>query len=206
MAVTGPSASSFLTVYPTGETRPLAANLNFNAGDTVGNRAFVKLGTGGKVTIYNNTGSVDVIVDVNGWFTDSSVAGTAGVFTPLTPARISDNPIGAGATVAVQVTGQGGVPATGVARSCSTPPPSAPPPGWLTAFPTGVDQAGDVGPELRRRQDEVEPRRRGGGHRRQGRRVLVGRRPNPHRRRRLGLLVSSAARRFGRWWLTPTRR
>ena len=138
VAVTGPSASSFLTVYPTGETRPLAANLNFNAGDTLGNRAFVKLGTGGRVTIYNNAGSTDVIVDVNGWFTDSSVAGAAGVFTPLTPARILNVPVGAGSTVSTQVTGQGGVPAAGVSAvvlNTTAVTPGAG--GWLTAFPTG---------------------------------------------------------------------
>ena len=138
VAVTGPSASSFLTVYPTGEARPLAANLNFSAGDTVGNRAFVKLGTGGRVTIYNNAGSTDVIVDVNGWFTDSSVAGAAGVFTPLTPARILNVPVGAGSTVTAQVTGQGGVPAAGVSAvvlNATAVTPGAG--GWLTAFPTG---------------------------------------------------------------------
>ena len=55
-----------------------------------------KLGTGGKVTIYNNAGSTDVIVDVGGWFTDASVAGTAGAYTPLTPARILDTRDGTG--------------------------------------------------------------------------------------------------------------
>ena len=32
------------------------SNLNFDAGDTVANRAIVKLGTGGRVTIYNLAG------------------------------------------------------------------------------------------------------------------------------------------------------
>ena len=83
MAVTGTTATSFLTVYPTGEARPLAANLNCVAGDTVSNRVMAKLGAGGKVTIYNDAGSTDVVVDVDGWYTDASVAGTTGVFTPL---------------------------------------------------------------------------------------------------------------------------
>ena len=96
VTVTGPTATSFLTVHPTGTARPLAANLNFTSGTTLGNRVFAKLGTGGMVTIYNNAGSTDVIVDVNGYFTDASVAGTTGVFTPLTPARILDTRNGIG--------------------------------------------------------------------------------------------------------------
>ena len=92
VAVTGTTATSFLTVYPTGEARPLAANLNFNAGDTVSNRVMAKLGTGGKVTIYNNAGSTDVIVDVSGWYTDASVAGTTGIYTAAARPPASSTP------------------------------------------------------------------------------------------------------------------
>ncbi len=148
VAASGPTTTSFLTVFPTGATRPLASNLNVDAGETVSNRVIVGLGTGGKVTIYNNAGSTDVVVDVGGWFTNSSVAGTAGGTTVLNPARILDTrdgtggipgPIGAGSTVDVQVTGQGGVPATGVSavilNATVVSPTGA---GWLTIFPTGT--------------------------------------------------------------------
>ncbi len=147
VAATGPTSVSFLTVYPTGESRPLAANLNFKVGDTVSNRAMVKLGAGGKVTIYNNAGSTDVVVDVGGWFSDASVTGTSGAYTPLTPARILDTrfgtggitgPIVANTSVDVQVTGQGGVPATGVSAvilNATVVSPAAA--GFLTVFPAG---------------------------------------------------------------------
>ncbi|MCA1684193.1 MAG: putative Ig domain-containing protein, partial [Actinobacteria bacterium] len=72
VAVTNTSTQSYLTAYPTGEARPLAANLNWVGGLTVSNRAMVKLGAGGKVSLYNNSGSTDVIVDVNGWYSDAS--------------------------------------------------------------------------------------------------------------------------------------
>ncbi len=148
VAVTGTTATSFLTVYPTGQPRPLAANLNFVAGNTVSNRVIAKLGTGGKLTIYNNAGSTDVIVDVNGWYTDASVAGTSGTYNPLVPARILDTRNGtggisglrpAGSTVDVQVTGQGGVPATGVSAvilNATVTQPGAL--GYLTIFPAGT--------------------------------------------------------------------
>jgi hypothetical protein len=53
--VTEPTAGSYLTVYPSGVTKPLASNLNFSAGQTVPNLVMVKVGTGGNVQIYNNT-------------------------------------------------------------------------------------------------------------------------------------------------------
>ncbi len=96
VTVTGPTATSFLTVYPTGTARPLAANVTFTSGNTLGNRVFAKLGTGGKVTIYNSAGSTDLIVDASGWFTDASVAGAVGAYNPLTPARILDTRNGTG--------------------------------------------------------------------------------------------------------------
>ena len=74
-ACSTPAAASASAPTPAGTARPLAANVNFTSGTTQGNRVFAKLGTGGKVTIYNNAGSTDVIVDVSGYFTDASVAG-----------------------------------------------------------------------------------------------------------------------------------
>ncbi|MDQ4088705.1 MAG: hypothetical protein M3163_00120 [Actinomycetota bacterium] len=150
VAVTGTTSSSYLTVYPTGQPLPLASNLNFAGGDTVSNRVMAKLGTGGRLTIYNNAGGTDVVVDVNGWYTDGSVAGTPGAFTPLEPARILDTRDGtggiaglrpAGTAVDVQVTGRGGVPASGVAavilNATVTEAAGA---GFLTIFPAGTAQ------------------------------------------------------------------
>ncbi len=68
------------------------------------------------MSFYNGLGSADLIVDVNGYFTDSSGAGAS--FVPLTPTRIVDtrtggSTLGPGATMTVTVAGNGGVPATG---------------------------------------------------------------------------------------------
>ncbi len=165
VAVTGTTATSFLTVYPTGEPRPNAANLNYTAGDTVSNRVMAKLGTGGKLTIYNNAGSADVIVDVNGWYTDPSVAGTSGTYNALVPARILDTRDGtggvsgarpAGSIVDVQVTGQGGVPASGVSAvilNATVTQPAAG--GYLTIFPAGTAQP--VASDLNYASGETRP-------------------------------------------------
>jgi len=125
--VTDTTSAGFLTVFPKGAPLPLASNLNWTGGVTVPNRVMVPVGTGGKVSFYNGLGSADVIVDVNGYFTDSS--GTGASFVPLTPARIVDTrngtgapkaPLGPGATMFVQVAGNGGVPA-----AASVIPPKA---------------------------------------------------------------------------------
>jgi hypothetical protein len=148
VAVTNTTAVSFLTVYPTGEPRPVVSNLDFGPGDTVSNRVMTKLGAGGKVTIYNLAGSTDVVVDLGGTFTDASVAGTTGTYVPLVPSRAVDTrsgtganlgPVPSGGTIDVQVTGKGGVPATGVRavvlNVTATQPTGI---GYLTLFPTGA--------------------------------------------------------------------
>ena len=68
VTVATPSASGYLTVYPDGAIpRPTASNLNFAAGQTVANLVSVRVGTGGKVALYNGGGSADLIADVAGY-------------------------------------------------------------------------------------------------------------------------------------------
>jgi hypothetical protein len=66
--VTQGTAQSFLTIYPEGTTRPLASNLNWVAGQTIPNLVTVKLGAGGGITIYNAEGTVDVVLDLAGFY------------------------------------------------------------------------------------------------------------------------------------------
>lgn len=74
VAVTEGTAGSYLTVYPTGKVPPLAANLNFAPGQTTSNQVLVQVGADGKVSVYNNSGDVHVIVDVLGWYSGVQVA------------------------------------------------------------------------------------------------------------------------------------
>jgi hypothetical protein len=149
VAVTGTTGASFLTVYPTGEARPLAANLNWVPGDTVSNRVMAKLGSGGMVTIFNNVGATDVVVDVGGWYTDASQTGTAGgTYTAVPPSRLLDTRdgtggfsgfLGGGGTIDVQITGRGGVPTQGVSAVILNATVTQPQgPGFLTIFPAGA--------------------------------------------------------------------
>ena len=64
----GATQSSFVTVWPTGEVRPLASNLNPSDPNPIPNHVIAKIGAGGAVSLYNDTGETDLIIDVMGYF------------------------------------------------------------------------------------------------------------------------------------------
>ncbi|MEP7114236.1 MAG: hypothetical protein ABI862_13305, partial [Ilumatobacteraceae bacterium] len=66
---TDASQASFITVWPAGDTMPTASTLNPRPGVAVPNLAYLKLGTSGKLSIYNDAGSTNYIVDVFGYIT-----------------------------------------------------------------------------------------------------------------------------------------
>gem|GEM_PF-166039 len=71
LTVTGPTASGFLTAYPTAaapNNPPVASNVNFTAGQTVPSLSAVEIGLSGKISIFNSFGSTDVVLDLSGWY------------------------------------------------------------------------------------------------------------------------------------------
>jgi hypothetical protein len=68
LTATGSDAPTFLTASPAGVLRPLASNLNIFTGETAANLVVVPIGSAGAISLYNNTGSAHVIVDIVGWF------------------------------------------------------------------------------------------------------------------------------------------
>jgi YVTN family beta-propeller protein len=84
-----PTQTSYLTVWPTGTSPPLASNLNFNAGQIVPNLVEIELGTNGQISIYNFAGDVDVLVDVEGYVGPSNLPGQ-GLFNSVSPYRVCD--------------------------------------------------------------------------------------------------------------------
>jgi hypothetical protein len=142
------TAATFLTVYPTGAALPKASNLNFGPGENVANMVVVKLGTNGQVNLYNDQGATHVIFDVAGWYSDGTgTLPAGGLYTSLSPTRILDtrygtgginSPVGSGQSAAVQVTGVGGVPASGVSAVVLNVTATNSTNGtFLTVFPTG---------------------------------------------------------------------
>lgn len=71
----GPTAASFVTVWPAGRPRPDASNLNLAPGRTLPNVVLVPLPASGAIDIFNLAGSTDIVVDVLGWFPGPPAAG-----------------------------------------------------------------------------------------------------------------------------------
>ena len=67
-AVTAPTITGHLTVWPDGVTKPLASNLNFDKGATVANLVVAKTGTDGQVKVATNGGKAHVILDIVGYY------------------------------------------------------------------------------------------------------------------------------------------
>ena len=150
VTVTGPTMGSFVTVFPSGQPRPTASNLNMSPGATVSNMVVVPVGAGGRVSLFNLAGQTDVVVDVLGWFP------TGAGFGGLVPARLLETrvgvglvtvdglqqgvgAVGAGRTLELPVLGRGGVPASGVGAvalnvTATEPTMSS----FLTVFPATV--------------------------------------------------------------------
>jgi hypothetical protein len=145
--VTGTQATdrTYLTLYPSGQSRPGTSNLNLGPGEDVANLATVKVGADGNIKVYNRSGQTQVVVDIVGWYGGPS---GGSLFNGLAPKRILDTRTGTGAAVAkvgadstivVDVTDTfgSGVPATDVAavimNATVDGPTSA---SYLTVFPS----------------------------------------------------------------------
>lgn len=111
-----PDEGGFVTVYPCDATVPNVSNINFVTGQSVPNAVTSPLSADGELCVFVY-GRADIIIDVNGVYT------TDARFGAVTPNRITDTRTdgtvlgdldGTGDDYTIQVTGRGGVPATGV--------------------------------------------------------------------------------------------
>lgn len=91
LTVAAGTAGSYLTAWPTGQTRPGVSSLNFTTGETRANVATVPLGTSGQISIFNHSGAVRVVVDVVGYYSASGTTSTTGnEYTSQVPDRLAD--------------------------------------------------------------------------------------------------------------------
>ena len=96
VTVTGPTGGGHVTAYPDGATLPDTSNVNFGVGQTVANETIVKVGSNGYVDFTNTgTGTLNLIVDLTGYFT----IGSGAAFMPITPTRYLDTRNGIGAVL-----------------------------------------------------------------------------------------------------------
>lgn len=100
IAVSEPTAATSLTAYPDQDNRPsLLSILTAAAGESIGNLAVVKPGTGGGLAVNNRAGSTHIVVDVQGYFT-TTTGGAGGGYVPLDHTRLIDTRSGLGTTTA----------------------------------------------------------------------------------------------------------
>src|SRR5438128_464120 len=99
VTVTNPTAASHLSLFAKGDDQS-TSNLNFNAGQTIANHVIVQAGDFHPLSIYNNAGWTDVIIDVLGAYEDNNSYGTdSGLgdgLTPIAPTRMLDTRSGVG--------------------------------------------------------------------------------------------------------------
>ena len=138
----------YLTVYPCGDIRPAASNLNYVAGVDTPNLVTSKVGVDGKVCIYSH-GTTQVLGDLEGWYASDFAARPGARYTEMTPARIFDTrdgtgvidhhsgPLGIGEVSELQITGANGVPDDAVAVSMNVTVTEANGAGYVTVFPCG---------------------------------------------------------------------
>ncbi|MGD1033729.1 MAG: glycoside hydrolase domain-containing protein [Candidatus Dormibacteria bacterium] len=88
------SATTYLTVFPTGYALPNASSINVDEATNQANLVVVALGAGGQVSLYNAQGSINVAVDVEGYF--AAPTGASGTFHPIAPLRVCDSRSGMG--------------------------------------------------------------------------------------------------------------
>jgi hypothetical protein len=140
----------YVTLWPSGQSKPLVATLNSVDGRIKSNAAIVPAGGIGAVSVFA-TDTTDVILDINGYFVPGNNS-SALAFYPLTPCRIADTrdstgPLG-GPSLAAQSTrsfpilaSSCGLPATAQAYSLNfAAVPQGPELAFLTAWPAGQAQ------------------------------------------------------------------
>jgi outer membrane protein assembly factor BamB len=102
LTATGGSASTYLAVAapnssdacPT--TVPKFSNLNPSAGIALPNRVISTLGPHQDVCVFNSVGSINFVIDVNGWFGNGHESAAGALFYSVPPTRICDTRIGSG--------------------------------------------------------------------------------------------------------------
>ncbi|MCX5587041.1 N-acetylmuramoyl-L-alanine amidase [Streptomyces erythrochromogenes] len=144
VTATNPSTAGHVSVYPHGTTRTSASNLNFTTGQTIPNLVIVPV-VDGKISFYNNAGTVDLIADITGYFTTSgqgakhSGAGPKRLMDTRSGLGVAKAPVGAGGVVTLTVAGVEGVPAEGVTavvlNVTATNPSTA---GHVSVYPHGT--------------------------------------------------------------------
>jgi len=137
---TNVGGQGFLSVWPSGSTRPDISNLNFDRMNTIANSAVVQLGEAGSVDVFSFA-PADVVIDVTAAFIDAPSGASVGRFVPADPVRILDTRrTGQRGISELRVPLPVGVPADATAVAVNLTAVDAADvgfAGYLTAYPAG---------------------------------------------------------------------
>lgn len=114
------TSDSYIKAWPYGDTMPTTANMYYSAENAPrSNTSVVKIGSSGKISVYNSIGDTDVDIDVQGYFTATSDGDSVGGFVPIDPIRVANTidgtgvpqaTLAAGSSIDVQVTNGDEIP------------------------------------------------------------------------------------------------
>ena len=149
MTVVPHGTLGFLTVFPCGQSQPLASTLNSIDGRIKAVAAIVPAGSGGAICNFA-TNDTDLVIDINGYFV-SATDPAALAFFPVTPCRLVDTRLAAGPLGGPSLSANTprslpllsspcNLPATAQAYSLNFTAVPKGPLGFLTVWPFGQSQ------------------------------------------------------------------
>ncbi|MEU7604642.1 PKD domain-containing protein [Streptomyces sp. NPDC041003] len=131
---TGATTDTHVIAYPESDKRPATSNLNPEPGKDKSNQVIVPVGPDGTITLYNNAGSTDLVLDVVGYYHQW---GGGAFFTPAVPKRLADTrttgKLAPGATSTVA-----GMPANAVGAALNVTATETTDAGFLTVHGYGT--------------------------------------------------------------------
>jgi hypothetical protein len=91
LTVSSPTINGWLAAYASGKAYSGTSNVNFVAGQTIGNLAVVPIGVDGKITVLNGSaGSIHLAVDIVGYYNGGGTPTITGAYQPLaSPLRLN---------------------------------------------------------------------------------------------------------------------
>lgn len=145
----GASRPMHVTIWPGDAPVPPTSSLNLTTGQTAANLVTTAVGPDGTIQLTNNTGTVDLVVDIVGWFDDGAVPGDR--FNSIVPTRLLDTRDGtggvfgrvpAGLEVAFGVGGTSDIPPDATAAMVNLTADGATHESHITAWPAGEAMPG----------------------------------------------------------------
>ncbi|MDF9816424.1 trypsin-like serine protease [Streptomyces sp. SPB162] len=134
LTTVGSTNGGYITAFPAGTTRPAVSNINFTTGAILSNQAIVPIGTGGKISLYNFSGTSNLVVELAGYYSPTATK----AFHPLSPVRLKDTRLNNGSPLAMDETIAIDVPYSADAVVVNATTVGSDGASYFTLFPHGI--------------------------------------------------------------------